>query len=1106
MIVMVTKRKKLKKIFISAFVALGFLASVFAVIFCSSTFGAKEEGQATSQTSYQYYTNADNVVNELIEKNNSGSELADSYSMMDNYPIVPENQTTSQLCWSYASMKSLETSIMVQTGEYYNFSDIAVPYLGYTYGYLSSFNQSGNFETFAYIAYNYGLVYESMFENDNFFDITSSNFREYDYVLDEVDKTVLKNTKAIGLGSNATFGATLSYYDKLDVVKRYLLEYGGLFAGLQSGVIYSHGVNIYENDKENQAENRIEIEAHAVCLIGWDDRYGFLALNSWGVEGSKYQTFYIPYKYSFTYETLNGFIYEANDGVSLEASTAGNFSTKVLKSDILIRNIFNINETMQLKYTIASKYEFNSVYIKIMKANEDVTNEFNATFSDFSKAIVVSPKNAFDVDDGGTYVIKFSNDSGFIGSNSFYIFTGTEISNLKMELGSAVTIKYDELMVNAFINGSSSETFYISALKSYYLKFFLMPFNQYKNTKKQLNFSISEVYKSYYDGTEFKKEATDLYFSTNKGDIADVDNNYIITIPATKTIDYKGSKLEFELSIESQWFAGYRKTYTIILFISTSDVTSKNAVTVHYELAGGKNSDKNVTRIPNSYYDQNTGFTKIELFAPTKLGYTFIGWYSDEAYKNEVTAISGVEAKDIKLYAKWNEESVVYFSSDLSLIKIYDYYGNEKNTGSLIYGDKIELRFIFEPFEVLANYNYIAVSSLYINGSLYETFNYVGEKIKIFSFDFLKLKAGNYRFYITTSVIISRALNVVGSNFYNLTIEQKPISFEFLDVRHEYDGKVHLPKIQIASGEIFPSDYDGGVLLDLLKVVSSVDSNVGEYNYEIQSISNSNYTIVGEKSCKVEVVVRKVSVYIDESQASKVYNGKAQKPELKVENLVSGESLNIVIKNVNFISVGSYQVKEENLSFNNPNYEIENFENIDFKITPASITIVCEDVNERIQIAPENRTQLSYHIEGSIFDLESALNISLSSVGTSTLVSGKFEINASYANSNYNATIVKGTYTINGDYTVTYTLPDGTVYVENVKEGENPKGIDDSGYKKPLFSKLKYSEELVNKYDNMYVDVEVESYAWYVIVGGICAIFAIAYFVFYISARKRSNR
>ena len=76
---------------------------------------------------------------------------------------------------------------------------------------------------------------------------------------------------------------------------------------------------------------------------------------------------------------------------------------------------------------------------------------------------------------------------------------------------------------------------------------------------------------------------------------------------------------------------------------------------IDYELKGGVQNPKN----PDVYYFNSK---TIKLKAPSREGYTFLGWYTDAKYKNKITKIAKGTQKDLKLYAKWqvHQYKVVY--------------------------------------------------------------------------------------------------------------------------------------------------------------------------------------------------------------------------------------------------------------------------------------------------------------------------------------------------------------------------------------------------------------------------------------------------------------
>ena len=104
-----------------------FLLSLISMTF----FFVGKKSSETNETAHSYYYETDS--SHLYNLFHSASVLDEHYNLTKHYPLINENQTNSSLCWIYASMKSLESSFMVQTGEYYNFSEVGQAYLSSKY-------------------------------------------------------------------------------------------------------------------------------------------------------------------------------------------------------------------------------------------------------------------------------------------------------------------------------------------------------------------------------------------------------------------------------------------------------------------------------------------------------------------------------------------------------------------------------------------------------------------------------------------------------------------------------------------------------------------------------------------------------------------------------------------------------------------------------------------------------------------------------------------------------------------------------------------------------------------------------------------------------------
>ena len=101
---------------------------------------------------------------------------------------------------------------------------------------------------------------------------------------------------------------------------------------------------------------------------------------------------------------------------------------------------------------------------------------------------------------------------------------------------------------------------------------------------------------------------------------------------------------------------------------------------ITYELDGGTNNSNNV----NIYTVKDS----VEFYDPTKKGYTFDGWYSEEGFENKIEGIEEGTTGDITLYAKWipvNYNIVYHLNGGIN---------NEQNVSTYTIEDEITF---YEP-------------------------------------------------------------------------------------------------------------------------------------------------------------------------------------------------------------------------------------------------------------------------------------------------------------------------------------------------------------------------------------------------------------------------
>ena len=94
-----------------------------------------------------------------------------------------------------------------------------------------------------------------------------------------------------------------------------------------------------------------------------------------------------------------------------------------------------------------------------------------------------------------------------------------------------------------------------------------------------------------------------------------------------------------------RYYADYWGNYCIKAFTSNEKGTVvKHNIT--YVMDGGTNNTAN----KDSYISSDNA---IKLYAPSKNGYTFAGWFTDSDFKNSITEIPANSTDDYTLYAKW---------------------------------------------------------------------------------------------------------------------------------------------------------------------------------------------------------------------------------------------------------------------------------------------------------------------------------------------------------------------------------------------------------------------------------------------------------------------
>lgn len=583
-----------------------------------------------------------------------GTDLK-SYNLSNYYPLIAENQTNSSLCWIYSSMKSLETSFMVQADEYYNFSEVGEAYLNYANTSGAKFDDGANFSNFVDIYQSYGLILESDFSNTEFQAMNSNTDTKtyYSYINDYATKKYNPYIKPYDLARDDYY-ISLGYEDRRTIIKNFILNYGGLFVGIEGGnkgtkenpnyvgCFYfdeSAGnntdeiYNFYSHDRTPSSYTSLNGD-HAVTLIGWNDEISFgtnetgafIAMNSWGFEpgrtdmstGTYYlnscEYFYIPYSYEFIYGqeyyygSLGGFVIEpyANSKVDLVSSNQSSLS-EVIPQAKDIKNYFCYNDDISVTYKIKN-VDLTNLKIKISNSSKDFTSYFTKLYDNDKNQVTIALRSGISDFYGGYYTIDFYNDDELIGKKSLYIFSGTEINSFKFMYNNTKSSETDTYALNnAFLSSNNTATIYVSGNKDYYyFSFNYATMTSYGEISGNENYNylppeISDISVISSSGTTSIENADDLF--QEKTSISNyVNNTFFYQIGyATLLKHLKNSMVRFKITINSALYDCERE-FVINMFVSELDVseaTTSKLNLIRYELDGGVNDAENITKYPS---------------------------------------------------------------------------------------------------------------------------------------------------------------------------------------------------------------------------------------------------------------------------------------------------------------------------------------------------------------------------------------------------------------------------------------------------------------------------------------------------------------------------
>ena len=1146
------KCRIMRKVF-KRFICLFFV--ILSLGFGANVFVWNDRELKTEVADAVYYETDYNYLYDLFH---DGKTLESSYDLTKRYPLIQENQTDSELCWIYTSMKSLESSFMVQTGEYYNFSEVGQEYLNYAYqvesGYFNpSFDTAGNFGDFVECYQNTGLILESDFSNTELEEIRNNEdkYEYYNYVKKYATKQFNSIVKPYGI-SNLGYYMGLSAENKRNVIKKYIKEYGAVFGGLEGSPVSTGSVGCFYFDYN--AENAEELYTfygrsrskysdlssyyplganHAIVVVGWNDNVhfgsetgAFLVMNSWGFETNSYNFFYVPYSYDYFYNTFCGFICDdsVQQNVTLNSSSRSSFTTDVLTGSNELKNYYCYDDVISLNYKISAN-DFSGVEVIVNSGSGIYTDLFNISYRESDSSVTISLRQNLDYFYGGYYTINFYNGDLLLGKKSLYIFSGTEIGNFKLTYNSGNSGVLDSYSLsNAFLNLDSSTTVSVAGLRqNYFLSFNLIPTLSYYNIiesgvgsdVKDFTLDISEVsivssnnksLETMYSSDDLVAEAGESSYQTRnalfiRNTMSQEGNKFVIQIGYGLTLDkLVNSLVRFKITINSILYENCSRDFYFNMYVSEKTYAETEYLNnIVYELNGGTNSTENPTKYP--IYDggsrNDPNMTSVELDVPTRSGYRFVGWYLNEDFSGEeVTTLDSNLSGNIKLYAKWDTNLVQYFYVNLV----------REDVSTIVYGDTVTLKLNIteNPLADISGYNY-QVDYWFYGPKIMSGTMMKGESSRDIILGYPDLVSGQHTFKMKVRIIITQNLSFETEKSINLTVEKKMLKFGFSDLEKVYNGKEQRPTVTMIE-DFFEEDKQGLSQYQLFELSCLIQSkNYGTYDYYISKVFNENYTFdPNEARCVFKIEKKEITLNW-KTYPKTYYDGLNHFPEYVVQGIVDGDAVNFGFTVPECKHAGDYTINIDPSTISNPNYTVSATSDFSFRIEKAKIKVILHNASDRVQTEVGRRAEPLYTIVGNYYSKEDLKLRTVSEAKTATR-SGVYKLSCIVENESYDAEIQSANYTLTGYYYVYYQLSNGTTYAERVEEGQMPKGVSKENLEAPIFSKISYSEEFDASGEDLFVSVTMTDYTSIVYIGGTLGLMSLLYFLYYLKKKESKVR
>lgn len=909
-------------------------------------------------------------------------EIPSYYCLRDTDYMPVNNQSTMGLCWAFSIIKAVESSLIKQTGEAYNFSEawLAICKAMEDASYI--IGDGGNSTSAINLIKKYGLVLEEDCPYEVIYELNRVNYKDYyNYYKQFASFEIVNRLNETNLGVSNKYEDKLTTSERIETVKKHLLQYGAMSVSMNTNSCVNDGdeINAYLNLQLTKIVNGFEYlnTDHAVTLIGWEDDFSiivdgnnytgaWICLNSWGNDST--EMFYILYDDVTVLYHAMGFGLNDNSYADIQISDNGtssidNFYKYQLKKNvsyvsynkISTKNVYFQQDNVSINYSVNTSYSSYNITTEVL-LNGVISDDLNVSFSKASNSISVTEN----VSNYGNYVIKIYFDKENDG-----VVDNTQIKQIFVlsTIGIDGVITYDSFNNNQMFqnkNRNNNEIYLFTKNSSIDVFFNISSYSK-----------LSSISSAYMQGS---------YYSSNS---------------YAKGFAY--------LTVQAPLITGSSKETTI-----TFKDNQNNTQTLKIVVYKISSSDSFANVLYNTNLDTSslmkkvpigTNFSNFKIPNLSKDGYNFDGWYTDSALTNALTNNnvslsntkvatetnlnyadygSGLSRYSIVLYPKFTLINSLEFPSSQTLTdgsyKVYYNQtislasgGNGTITYSVISGELPSgltfnngtvsgtptvaktCYFTVQAQDALgltANSNVtLIIQKQQLQYNITEVNANYGEDIKTIEYSLSNgtIHSGD-DVQITPNCSVSKWSDV---GHYLITLscnnENYKISFNEAyyhvnkatllasDVKVEnynapYDGRYHKPSAQVLS-------YSN--IQFTIKLVNSYGSTT-EVNQGLKDFTNGNVTYYfliqnynfNDYYAKTDINITKRNLTVDESLFVVPYNFEYQEPNIKFVNLVDGETVDYICNHAQKqIGRQSFTIQlvssEQNYSLEKINYYFE---------------------------------------------------------------------------------------------------------------------------------------------------------------------------------------